>query len=111
MVGGIGFQTRGRHSRRVMQTNTATPLTQQIPLDSTIIQQIVIHISTNYFLNEVNGLLLDGWRVVPGTFSCSTNRVLADTRVPQQYVDQDGCCWRQTLFVVLEMDEVNHQNR
>ena len=48
-----------------MSTNTAPLPAEPFRLDTKPVQQVVIHVSTLSFLDEVNRLLLDGWRVVP----------------------------------------------
>ena len=89
------------------QSNTAPPpATVQL---ATSYQQIVLCTGFGRFMAEVNEHLLNGWRVVPGTFSCTTARVLASPKDPPQFIDAEGCCWRQTLFVVLESPRESHQ--
>jgi hypothetical protein len=75
------------------------------------LQQVVIGTGIRGFLEEVNGLLLDGWRVVPGTFNCSTVCEAARPYDSREFVDPAGHTWRQRLFVVIERDEERRVDR
>jgi hypothetical protein len=70
------------------------------------VQAVVMNSSSRFFREEVNGLLLDGWRVVPGTYYHTRVLGLADERTPRHFVDEDGCTWRDHFFIAIERDEV-----
>lgn len=71
-----------------------------------ILQQIIIANSMSHFLKEVNGLLLQGWTVVPQTFAHTSVRQVPGPRVPDQYIGRAGEHWERSFFVVIQRTEV-----
>jgi len=69
------------------------------------LQQVVMNGSARYFLNEVNGLLLDGWFVVPGSYYHTRVLGIADEKTPKHFIDEDGYTWRDHYFIALEREE------
>lgn len=73
-------------------------------LEITRFQQIVMNSSPRFFREEVNGLLLDGWRVVPGTYYHTRVLGMADERTPKHFIDEEGYTWRDHYFIALERE-------
>lgn len=69
-------------------------------------QQMLMLQSQRIFDQEINHLMMDGWRIVPGTFSASSHRVVAGPNDDPRYVLPDGTTYRSLLAAVLERDDV-----
>ena len=69
-------------------------------------QQLIMRNSQKNFHEEVNALLMDGWRIVPGTLYATTIEK-AGTPDPQcWYRLPDGRSLQPVFCVVVENDEV-----
>lgn len=71
------------------------------------IQQIVLKGRQDEFEAEVNRLLLDGWRVVPGTFAVGTVEQVAAENAPPKYVTVGGTSFWSRYFITLELGEAS----
>jgi hypothetical protein len=58
------------------------------------------------FENELNALLLDGWRVVPGTFAIVSVEVVAHPNCPPHMVSPGGTTFDRTHFITLERHDI-----
>lgn len=65
-------------------------------------QQLILMNQRDDFLKEVNGLLMDGWKVVPGTLVIGTMRVGALPTTPKHFVLPDGTTIFKNFSVVVE---------
>jgi predicted ATP-grasp superfamily ATP-dependent carboligase len=70
------------------------------------LQQVVMSGSAGAFLSEVNGLLLDGWSIVPGTFGFNSAPGVPDARTPARFVDRNGVTYIQKFFVAVQREEL-----
>lgn len=78
---------------------------KQPQLEVRRLQQVVMNSSSRYFLQEVNGLLLDGWFVVPGSYYHTRVLAIADEKTPRHFVDDEGYTCRDHFFIALEREE------
>lgn len=68
-------------------------------------QQLVMRAGHKNFCDEVNALLLDGWKVVPGTMYVVSLPKVATEHTPPAYV-LGGLTFVQVHSVVLENENV-----
>lgn len=69
-------------------------------------QQIVIEGRRDVFTEKVNALLMDGWRVVPGTYATHTVEKVADSLTPPHLVTPAGTVFLPFFFIAIERTEV-----
>jgi len=75
--------------------------------DTSSFQQVVMDTKREKFRDEVNRLLMDGWTVVPGTFSVATSEVVARPDTPGILVGHGGTSFIPTFFIALQRTERN----
>ena len=68
-------------------------------------QQMLMDSNPHRFKREVNELLMDGWKVVPGTMHCASLPKVAGLNVPDRFVIE-GLTFLQVYSVTLENDDV-----
>lgn len=69
-------------------------------------QQIVVENSRQRFVEEVNALLMDGWRVIPGTTLIAGLEMVAYPDQPSRYTLPNGTTRVVQYSIVLERDDV-----
>lgn len=69
-------------------------------------QQLIVEHSRARFTREVNDLLMDGWRVVPGTTVIVGLEMIAFPDQPARYALADGTTRVVQYSIVLERDDV-----
>lgn len=74
-------------------------------LETRLLQQAMAGVRLGEFLQEVNALLLDGWRVVPGTYYHTRVPTIARDNTPAIWVTANGTTYRDHYFIVLEREE------
>jgi hypothetical protein len=70
-------------------------------------QQIVMVGGKKPFAEEVNALLMDGWKVVPGTFAIAIIEQVSRPDFPHACVTPRGTVMLQQHFIVLERTETS----
>jgi hypothetical protein len=65
-------------------------------------QQAIMRRDPNQFLDELNRVLMDGWTIVPGSWSVQTTYEAATLTTPRQFCLPDGRSTRQHWFCVVE---------
>lgn len=75
-------------------------------LETRRLQQVLADHSLLRFLANVNGFLLDGWRVVPGSYYHTRVEVVPDERTPGRYIGPHGMTYRDHYFIAIERDEI-----
>lgn len=90
---------------KVIVTNELLPGIRIAAAEKYTIQQIVMEMRPQIFADEVNKLLLDGWRVVPGTFQVASVEGTAGPNENPQFVTNRGTTFRREFFVVLELEQ------
>ena len=70
-------------------------------------QQLVVQTSQFHFLREVNELLMDGWRVVPGTLCAYSVESPAHAKTHPADVLPNGRALRTVFMATVENEEVH----
>lgn len=73
--------------------------------DTITFQQIFTASGRETFEREVNKMLMDGWKVVPGTWNVASIERIANDDTPRQMVGPRGTCFLPTYFITLERTE------
>lgn len=69
-------------------------------------RQMLLENSQFHFCRQVNELLADGWRVVPGTMFCGSLEFAPRERTHPGDILPNGRALRSVYAVVLENDDV-----
>lgn len=67
-------------------------------------QQLIMDTNPHRFQKEVNALMMDGWKVVPGTMYGVSLPKVAGINVPERFIIE-GLTFIQVYSVVLENEE------
>lgn len=65
-------------------------------------QQLVTHSSLLGFTAEVNKMMADGWKIVPGSFYAGSLKAAPGPRTPPEQVTHIGVRFMFVYFAVLE---------
>lgn len=69
-------------------------------------QQLVVQSSQFHFAREVNELLMDGWRVVPGTAFSGSVEIVPRERTHPGDILPNGRALRPVYMVAVEREDV-----
>lgn len=68
-------------------------------------QKLVTHVSLHGMYQEVNGLLAEGWRVVPGSIYAVSLRAVPGPNSPPEQISPNGVRYVFNYFAVLERQD------
>jgi hypothetical protein len=69
------------------------------------IQQALSNGGRDKFFAELNALLLDGWRAVPGTFNHTRVPGVPTANTPARFINEHGVMFEPFFFIVIEREE------
>lgn len=69
-------------------------------------QQALMDYRGDRFMDNLNALMMDGWRIVPGTFYATSVEQQASANVPDRFRTARGTCFDKVFVVCLQNDEV-----
>ncbi len=70
------------------------------------LQQVVTMTGCRRFLEEINGLLMDGWRIVPGSYYHTRVPAVPRADTPTRFISRDGVTFEDSYFIAIERDEI-----
>jgi hypothetical protein len=71
-----------------------------------VVQQVIHGHSRERFHAELNELLLDGWRVVVGSYNFTRVPGVPSANTPARYINEHGVTYEPHYFIAIEREEL-----